>query len=214
VLLVPGNHEYDGQDFDAAHARLRQTCDRLGIAWLERESLVLQGVRFVGTTLWSDFDALADHEGTTDLPRRLAQRHKAFRAADFYLRKTGTTRLGVPFMAQEMREQALVCQAWLAEVLAASHTAGPTVVVTHFAPSLRSADPRYGLYPARRVFATHSMHCCPWQTPGCTGTCTPAATTRRKARDPMALHGGAVWWPTRWAMHARESRIPSRPRVA
>lgn len=152
VLLVPGNHEYDGQDFDAAHARLRQTCDRLGIAWLERESLVLQGVRFVGTTLWSDFDALADHEGTTDLPRRLAQRHKAYRAADFYLRKTGTTRLGVPFMAQEVREQALVCQAWLAEVLAASHTAGPTVVVTHFAPSLRSADPRYGLIPGTAGF--------------------------------------------------------------
>ena len=24
VLFVPGNHEYDGQDFDAAHARLHQ----------------------------------------------------------------------------------------------------------------------------------------------------------------------------------------------
>lgn len=152
VLLVPGNHEYDGQDFDAAHVRLRQTCDRLGIAWLERESPVLHGVRFVGTTLWSDFDALADHEGTTDLTRRLALRHKAFRAADFYLRKTGTTRQGVPFMAQEVREQALICQAWLAETLAVPHPAGPTVVVTHFAPSLRSADPRYGLIPGTAGF--------------------------------------------------------------
>lgn len=152
VLLVPGNHEYDGQDFDAAQVRLRQTCDRLGIAWLERESLVLEGVRFVGTTLWSDFDALADHEGTTDLTRRLALRHKAFRAADFYLRKTGTTRQGVPFMAQEVREQALICQGWLAETLAVPHPAGPTVVVTHFAPSLRSADPRYGLIPGTAGF--------------------------------------------------------------
>ncbi|WP_440106279.1 metallophosphoesterase [Acidovorax sp. BL-A-41-H1] len=152
VLLVPGNHEYDGQDFDVAHVRLRRTCDRLGIAWLERETLLLQGARFVGTTLWSDFDALADHEGTTDLTRRLALRHKAFRAADFYLRKTGTTRLGVPFMAQEVREQALICQAWLTETLAAHHPAGPTVVVTHFAPSLRSADPRYGLIPGTAGF--------------------------------------------------------------
>jgi predicted phosphodiesterase len=31
VLFVPGNHEYDGLDFDAAHTRLRQTCERLGI---------------------------------------------------------------------------------------------------------------------------------------------------------------------------------------
>ena len=41
VLLVPGNHEYDAQDFDAAHHRLRTVCDQLGIAWLERETLVL-----------------------------------------------------------------------------------------------------------------------------------------------------------------------------
>ena len=25
VLFVPGNHEYDGQDFDQAHNRLRET---------------------------------------------------------------------------------------------------------------------------------------------------------------------------------------------
>ena len=59
VLYVPGNHEYDGLDFDEAHARLRETCERLGITWLEREVRVIDGVRFVGTTLWADFDALA-----------------------------------------------------------------------------------------------------------------------------------------------------------
>ena len=37
VLFVPGNHEYDALDFDEAHARLRATCERLGIIWLERE---------------------------------------------------------------------------------------------------------------------------------------------------------------------------------
>ena len=151
VLFVPGNHEYDGQDFDAAHLRLRTTCDRLGIGWLERETLHLQGVRFVGTTLWSDFDALADHEGVTDLSRRLKMRDKAFRAANFYLRKTGGTRHGEPFLAEPMRAQALVCQQWLQTALQAPFE-GPTVVVTHFAPSLRSADPRYGLVPGTAGF--------------------------------------------------------------
>jgi len=151
VLFVPGNHEYDAQDFDAAHLRLRRTCECLGIRWLERETLELQGVRFVGTTLWSDFDALAEHEGSTDLARRLKQRDKAFRAANFYLRKTGGTRHGEPFLAEPMREQALACQEWLAQALAAPH-GGPTVVVTHFAPSLRSADPRYGLVPGTAGF--------------------------------------------------------------
>ena len=151
VLFVPGNHEYDAQDFDEAHARLRSTCDRLGIAWLERETLVMQGVRFVGTTLWSDFDALADHEGSADLGRRLKLREKAFRAANFYLRKTGGTRNGEPFLAEAMRDQALLCQQWLAQALAVPF-AGPTVAVTHFAPSLLSADLRYGLVPGTAGF--------------------------------------------------------------
>lgn len=151
VLFVPGNHEYDAQDFDEAHARLQDTCDRLGIRWLERESCVLEGVRFVGTTLWSDFDALADHEGTTDLTRRLRLRDKAFRAANFYLAKTGTTRQGAPWLAEGVREQALVCQQWLQATLATPHD-GPTVAITHFAPSLRSADPRYGLVPGTAGF--------------------------------------------------------------
>ena len=151
VIFVPGNHEYDGQDFDAAHARLRRTCDRLGLIWLERESLVLGGARLVGTTLWSDFDALADHHDLTDMARRLKQRSKAFRAANFYLSKTGGTRHGEPFLAEALREEALASQAWLTAALAQPFD-GPTVVVTHFAPSLKSADPRYGLVPGTAGF--------------------------------------------------------------
>ncbi len=160
VLFVPGNHEYDAQDFDAAHLRLRQTCDRLGILWLERETLALDGVRFVGTTLWSDFDALADHEGCTDLGRRLKLRDKAFRAANFYLRKTGGTRHGEPFLAEPLREQALACQEWLAAALQQPFD-GPTVAVTHFAPSLKSADPRYGLVPGTAGFCNALDHLLP-----------------------------------------------------
>lgn len=163
VVFVPGNHEYDMQDFDAAHDRLRRTCDRLGLLWLERETLVLNGVRFVGTTLWSDFDALADHEQCTDLTRRLRLRQKAFRAANFYLAKTGTTRAGTPWLAEPMREQALVCMAWLEDALARPFD-GPTVAITHFAPSLRSADPRYGLAPGTAGFCNALDHLLPRAT--------------------------------------------------
>lgn len=163
VVFVPGNHEYDMQDFDAAHDRLRRTCDRLGLLWLERETLVLDGVRFVGTTLWSDFDALADHEQCTDLTRRLRLRQKAFRAANFYLAKTGTTRAGTPWLAEPMREQALACMAWLEDALARPFD-GPTVAITHFAPSLRSADPRYGLAPGTAGFCNALDHLLPSAT--------------------------------------------------
>ncbi len=150
VLYVPGNHEYDALDFDDAHARLRATCERLGLIWLERGSVVLAGVRFVGTTLWSDFDAIADAHGLQGEARE-RQRGKAYRAANFYLEKTGGTRGGQPFLAEAVRAQALACQQWLRQALAEPF-AGPTVVVTHFAPSLRSADPRYGLVPGTAGF--------------------------------------------------------------
>ena len=158
VIFVPGNHEYDAQDFDAAHARLRATCERLGLIWLERESVVLHGVRFVGTTLWSDFDALAEHEGSSDLVRRLRQRAKAYRAANFYLKKTGGTRDEAAFLAPAVREQGLLCQQWLRETLATAFD-GPTVAVTHFAPSLHSADPRYGLVPGTAGFCNALDDC-------------------------------------------------------
>ncbi len=153
VLFVPGNHEYDMLDFDEAHERLRATCERLGLIWLEREVLELQGVRFIGTTLWSDFDALgpAQDDPYATIGAQLKARERAYRAANFYLRTTGTVRDGIPMLAEQVREQSLLCQAWLRAALARPF-AGVTVAVTHFAPSLRSADPRYGLTPGTAGF--------------------------------------------------------------
>ena len=148
VFYVPGNHEYDAVEFDATHARLRETCERLGITWLERETLMFGGKRFIGTTLWSDFDALALQARPA---QQLKAREKAFRAANWYLRTTGTTRHGQPWLADAVREQALVCQQWLRDALAVPFD-GDTVVVTHFAPSLHSADPRYGMVPGTAGF--------------------------------------------------------------
>jgi predicted phosphodiesterase len=158
VLFVPGNHEYDTFDFDVAHARLRETCERLGMIWLERETVVWCGVRFVGTTLWTDFDALGPHSNSerevkTDnrLALQLKARDKAFRAANYHLKKTLTTRNANPWLAPQMREQGLVCQEWLRGALRQPFV-GNTVAVTHFAPSLHSADPRYGLTPGTAGF--------------------------------------------------------------
>jgi predicted phosphodiesterase len=149
VLFVPGNHEYDGLEFEPTRVRLRALCERLGITWLDREVRVVDGVRFVGTTLWADFDALAVSE--TTLADQLRQREKAFRAANFYLSKNTTLQDGRPVLAEGIRAMAVDCRAWLAGVLAEPFD-GPTVVVTHFAPSLRSADPRYGVSPGTAGF--------------------------------------------------------------
>ncbi len=165
VLFVPGNHEYDMLDFDATHVRLQETCARLGITWLDRRVLLAadipglnlgaaaQDVRFIGSTLWSDFDALAPQNSAspTALADLLKSRKKAFSAANWYLRQTRTTRHGGPMLAEQVRDEALACMAWLRGALAQAFD-GQTVVVTHFAPSLKSADPRYGLTPGTAGF--------------------------------------------------------------
>ena len=154
VLFLPGNHEYDGQDFATTRVRLREVCQRLGLIWLEGEVLEIAGVRFIGSTLWTDFDALAPSPGTDPaqtLTDQLKAREKAFRAANFYLRKNHALQGGQAMLADSIRTLGVQSQAWLRQALATPF-AGPTVVVTHFAPSLRSADPRYGRVPGTAGF--------------------------------------------------------------
>lgn len=168
VLFVPGNHEFDSLDFDASYTRLRQTCERLGIIWLEREVVTLGQVRFVGTTLWTDFEALVG-----DNPAKQVQlREKAYRAANFYLTKNTTLKHGEPVLAEGIRAMGLESQAWLRDALSRPFD-GKTIVVTHFAPSLLSADPRYGLstgtsgfcnalddlFPAADIWMHGHLHC-------------------------------------------------------
>lgn len=159
VLYLPGNHEYDGLDFDDCRAELRQLCETLGIHWLDESEYRHGEVRILGTTLWSDFDAFADRPAHVpgSMSHNLRAREKAFRAANFYLERTATRRDGRLFDAAAMREESLRAQQWLAAKLAEPH-AGKTVVVSHFAPSLRSHDPRYGLTPGTAGFCSALEH--------------------------------------------------------
>ena len=147
MLFVPGNHEYDLLEFSAAHQALKDACSALGITWLERETLVLQGIRFIGTTLWTDFEAFA----TGNTVKDIKSRDKAFKAANFWLQQAAGTHEGELFLAPQMRDLALQCQTWLRAALEQPFD-GKTVVITHFAPSLQSADKRYGLQPGTAGF--------------------------------------------------------------
>ncbi len=148
VLVIAGNHEFDGRDVDAALAGLRELCARLGYTFLERESHLFTSaagrrVRILGTTRWSDFDLFG-----------AAQRPRAERAAAYFMRLMASTRAGRPFDATGVRAEALVCRAWLEQQLAVPPQGrwDRTLVVTHFGPSLRSADPRYGQQPGTASF--------------------------------------------------------------
>jgi Icc-related predicted phosphoesterase len=133
VIFVPGNHEYDQQDYDDADEELRDVAAALGLTFLNCDSIEIDGVRFLGTTRWADFDLLGEDK-----------RESCMRAGDAYLRHMGTTRNGRLFGAEAVRQVGLAQRAWI-EAELAKPFAGKTVVITHFGPSKKSADPRYGL---------------------------------------------------------------------
>jgi DNA repair exonuclease SbcCD nuclease subunit len=140
VLFVAGNHEFDGRELDTAWPALRAHCDAFGLQLLERDAALLRAsdgrvIRFVGTVRWCDFELFG--------PSRF---ESALRAGSYFQRVMGATLHGSPFDALAVRGEALACRDWLAQALAepAQGRWDATVAVTHFAPSLRSADPRYG----------------------------------------------------------------------
>jgi hypothetical protein len=148
VVVVAGNHEFDGRDIDAARLALRAECERLGLRLLQRESHLIRAadgrmVRFVGATRWSDFDLFG-----------VAKRERAMRAAGYFMRVMAATRDGRAFDAEGVRAEGLACRAWLEQELQQPPQGrwDSTVVVTHFAPSLRSGDPRYGAQPGTASF--------------------------------------------------------------
>ncbi len=151
VIFVPGNHEFDQRELDDATPALRARCESLGITMLEKQCCIRTDVRgrrirFVATTRWSDFELFGS-----------AQQARAMRAATYFVDVMRSTHHGAPFDAAAVRVEALACRAWLAAELlrvpaSPDEAWDATVVVTHYAPSVRSADPRYGKQPGTASF--------------------------------------------------------------
>ncbi|MBL8342237.1 MAG: metallophosphoesterase [Rubrivivax sp.] len=148
VFVVPGNHEFDGRDLAHALPAFEALCARHGMTLLHRRSTVIacrdgRRVRLVGAPRWSDFDLFG-----------AAQRERAMRAARYFLRLMGARRGEQPLDAQAIRDEGLACRAWLETELRAPAPPGvdATIVITHFGPSLASADPRYGPQPGTASF--------------------------------------------------------------
>jgi predicted phosphodiesterase len=59
IVYVRGNHEHWGQDRNRIHVASRKARDRLGVSVLENEAVTIDGVRFLGTTLWFPRSPLA-----------------------------------------------------------------------------------------------------------------------------------------------------------
>jgi predicted phosphodiesterase len=135
VIYVAGNHEYFGAELNETRAALSGAAARLGIHFLDPGEVVLAGVRFLGTTLWTDFELYGDE------PEQVAQ---AMHHAKRLMRDYRTIRCGAqgkfrPEHALALHHEEL---RWLEQTLQEPF-AGATVVVTHHLPHRHSIHPRY-----------------------------------------------------------------------
>lgn len=135
VLYVPGNHEFYGGGIAGTVEELKERCAGTRIHVLDNDEIIIGGVRFLGTTLWTDFMLFGEGE------KRTAAMHEAQRCMrDFSRIRLGEA--GALFTPGDSAALFARHAAWLDRKLAESYP-GPTVVITHHAPSRNSIHPRF-----------------------------------------------------------------------
>ena len=136
VLFVPGNHEFYGGSIAGGADELKRLCAGTNIRLLDQGEVIIDGVRFLGTTLWTDFMLFGEGD----------ERRAAMREALRFMRDFSRIRIGAaaeaPFTPDTSAALFKVQAGWLERKLSEAH-AGPTVVITHHAPSRKSIHPRF-----------------------------------------------------------------------
>ena len=130
VIYVPGNHEfYDASQCMHEHvAQMKDVSQGSHVHVLDNDSLILDGVRFLGTTLWTSLHKVQD----------------VLYSDAANIRVNSVTGKGDGDLFNKSYAQALfeTNRAWLKHELNQSFE-GKTVVVTHHAPSKKSIHPQY-----------------------------------------------------------------------
>lgn len=151
VLYVLGNHEFYGGSIDSTADELRRLCAGSHVHVLDDDEVVIDGVRFLGSTLWTDFMLFGDGDA----------RGAAMAAARHFMRDFSRIRtngeLSPLFTPEDSAALFERHTGWLDRRLAAPHD-GPTVVITHHAPSRRSIHSRYAESLLNACFVSDAEH--------------------------------------------------------
>ena len=151
VLYVHGNHEGYGHQLEQMQDDVRKACTRANaqgahIRLLDGDAVELNGVRFLGATLWTDF-----------LLFGAERQEEALNAAQAYMpdyQRISTGGIDARLLcAQDTAALHARHKAWLAQQLAQPFD-GRTVVITHMAPSMRSVEERFATNLGSPAFAS------------------------------------------------------------
>jgi len=148
IVYVIGNHEYYRRDYAETLALLRQTAVAQDIHLLEENETVIDGVRFLGATLWTDFEYFgADN-------KQMAMDEGLRLLNDFKVIQFGQLGTFTPQHSVDLHRTSL---AWLTARLAEPFD-GQTVVVTHHLPSSKSVPERFIDTPLSGCFVSRLDH--------------------------------------------------------
>lgn len=129
VLYVAGNHEHYDEHIGRLHEKLREAAGGSNVRILENEAIVVDGYRFFGATLWTDFSLFDDRQSAM-----LAAGAKGAGMNDYRkIRRHDTGKLQPKHTAMLHADSRLA----LTEFLASGDPAR-SVVITHHAPSIKS----------------------------------------------------------------------------
>ncbi|MCO5358627.1 metallophosphoesterase [Acidovorax kalamii] len=159
VIYVAGNHEFYSRDWSKHLRDMRVLAAELGIHFLEREAVEIDGVRFLGCSLWTDFQVNGKDEAQecmreaqhrmTDYKRIKFSRTSG--TADFYWVRSKTV---VPALTQRRHRESVE---WLQEQFTRG-SAENTVVITHHAPHPRSIPRGFVGHPLTPSYASNLEH--------------------------------------------------------
>lgn len=151
ILYVPGNHEFYATCMPLLRDELAREAKRLDIALLDNRAITLNGVRFYGTTLWTDFALYAGDP--TQNPEDTESKALSV-MPDFQIIQSSSGVTFTPQASQQLHAEAL---AWLDGELSQPFN-GKKVVVSHHAPLHDCIPDQYVGDALSPAFASHLPH--------------------------------------------------------
>lgn len=143
VVAILGNHDYWRRDFTNHACLIQEELAREGynnVHLLNRSSVVIEGYRFIGATLWTDFN-----NGDTLLMNQATSLMNDYR----FLRKDNYTRRvkSHDLLAEHLKDKKFIFDF--------AQNEEQMIVLSHHAPCFKSIDyDRYGMGPTNNLYAT------------------------------------------------------------
>lgn len=146
IIYVAGNHEFYRRDRQYVLNNLHIAAEEAKVHFLNNSEIVINGVRFLGSTLWTDFQLFNE---THSMDKVLDDCMTYL--ADFKMIREG----GVLFQPQDAMKLFKENVEWLKQKLIDEQFNGKTVVITHHLPSMRSVSTECKNQLSSAGFASH-----------------------------------------------------------